>query len=214
MAHPAEGRAPHARKGGIAPTLILPPFGHPPLAPHPAGMECFGIRKALPRGRGDRVPPRKSPFASSPGLPRKAIPARLGLPAEGRAPHAREGRHWLDRGMAPLGPGALVNACGGNGMLGIRTAVPCGRGDRAPPRKSPFASSPGLPRKAIPARLGLPTEGRALHAPSETSPPNALLKEPFECLFPNHTRTNSEPTMKAFFGIDQLPKCGIGRLAH
>jgi len=110
--------------------------------------------------------------------------------------------------------------------LGSRTASQCGRGDRVPPRKPPSALSPGLPRKAIPARLGPPTEGRALHAPSETSrphkaspqratsPPNALLKEPPECLFPNHTRTNWEPKMKAFFGIDQLPKCGIGRLAH
>ena len=36
-----------------------------------------------------RVPPRKPPFASFPGLPRKAILPWMVLPAEGRVPHAR-----------------------------------------------------------------------------------------------------------------------------
>jgi hypothetical protein len=39
---------------------------------YPVGMECHGLRTALPPGRGDRAPPRKTPFAPSPGSPRKA----------------------------------------------------------------------------------------------------------------------------------------------
>ena len=109
--------------------------------------------------------------------------------------------------------------------LGFRTALQCGRGAR-PSEKIGFRVISGLSALVDPCWAGLAAEGRAPHAPSETSrphkaspqratsPPNALLKEPPECLFPNHTRTNWEPKMKAFFGIDQLPKCGIGRLAH
>jgi len=37
--------------------------------------------------------------------------------------------------------------------LGLRTASRCGRGDRAPPKKPPFAPSPAFPRKAIPPGL-------------------------------------------------------------
>jgi hypothetical protein len=53
------------------------------------------LRPALPRGRGDRVPPRKSPFARSAGFRREALLPWMALPAEGRAPHARE------EGIAP-----------------------------------------------------------------------------------------------------------------
>jgi hypothetical protein len=164
--------------------------------------------------RAHRVrPSEKTALRVVPGFSPLGHPRRPSLPRRGglRTPVGETSLLPGDRPIRPPGVPLppMIMLC-----LALRPALPRGRAERVRPRKSPFASSPGLPRKAIPARLGLPPEGRALHAPSETSPPNALLKEPPECLFPNHTRTNCEPTMKAFFGIDQLPKCGIGRLAH
>ena len=158
-------------------------------------------------------------FPARPSRLGLASPRRGGLRTPAMTPLASPEHLPVRSPGVPLPP--MIMLC-----LGLRTASQCGRGDRAPPRKPPSASSPAFPRKAIRAGLPPPAEGRALHAPSETSrphkaspqratsPPNALLKEPPESLFPNHTRTNWEPKMKAFFGIDQLPKCGIGRLAH
>jgi len=87
---PSEGRAPHARDVGITPSEMSPPFGHRSLSNSSAIMTCLGPPPALPPGRGDRAPPRKSPSASAPGFPREAIPARMTNPPEGRAPHARK----------------------------------------------------------------------------------------------------------------------------
>ena len=50
-----------------------PPGVHLP----PVIMICLGLSPASPRGRAERVPPRKAPFASSQGLPRKASPPGL-----------------------------------------------------------------------------------------------------------------------------------------
>jgi hypothetical protein len=68
--HPAEGRAPHARKGGITltPTLLL--LGHRLLVKAPVATQCLAIRPAVPCGRGDRAPPRKPHFAFFPAFPR------------------------------------------------------------------------------------------------------------------------------------------------
>jgi len=120
------------------------------------------MSKALPRGRGDRAPPRKSPSASAPGFPREAILAWI-APAEGRAPHARKESITLTPTLPLLGHRLLGKAPVATQCLAIRPAVPCGRGDRVPPRKSPFASSPALSRKAVSHRLTL-SEGRAPHA--------------------------------------------------
>jgi hypothetical protein len=65
-------------------------------------MQCLAVGTALPPGRGDRAPPRKSSFALFPGSPRKAISPGL-TPPEGRALHAREGMPWLHPGTPPLG---------------------------------------------------------------------------------------------------------------
>jgi hypothetical protein len=43
-----------------------------------------------------------------PGFPRKAIPARMIDPPEGRAPHARKEGSGLSRGMSPLGHRAFL----------------------------------------------------------------------------------------------------------
>jgi len=70
---PPGGAAPHARDDGITPTPMFPPFGHRPVANSSIIATWLGSPPALPPGRGDRAPPRKSPLALSPGLPRKAI---------------------------------------------------------------------------------------------------------------------------------------------
>ena len=67
----------------------IAPLGHRHIINGPAQMTCLGLRMALPRGRTECVPPRKPPPALSPGFPRKAIPAWIADPAEGRALHAR-----------------------------------------------------------------------------------------------------------------------------
>jgi len=67
---PAEGRAPHARKGDLACTGGLPPLGHRPFAYSSLVMPYPGLRTALPHGRTECAPPRKPPFTWSPGLPR------------------------------------------------------------------------------------------------------------------------------------------------
>jgi hypothetical protein len=58
-------------------------FGHHALANEPVTVTCPGLRPARIRGRGDRVPPRKSSLAPSPAFPRKAIPAWMAHPWRG-----------------------------------------------------------------------------------------------------------------------------------
>ena len=81
---PSEGRAPHARNVGITPTETSPLFGHSPVANSPILTTCLGLRPARISGRAELVPPRKSPFALSPGFPREAIRPWLAHPSEGR----------------------------------------------------------------------------------------------------------------------------------
>jgi hypothetical protein len=163
---PAEGRAPHARKESMTPTLTSPRFGHGPFADPGVAMTRPGFGPARICGRTECVPPRKPPSASSRAFPRKAILPWIVHPSEGRAPHARWGG-CLNRAIAPLGHLlfallSVIMTC-----PGLRPALHLGRGDRVPPRKSPFALSPGSPRKAIRPWLAHPSEGRAPHARKE-----------------------------------------------
>jgi hypothetical protein len=91
--------------------------------------------------------------------PRKAFSPSLGHLAEGRAPHARIGRHWLDRGMCPLGHRLIVTHRVEMECLGIRGASQRGRTECVPPRKPPFAPSPGLPPEGLLPSLGPPRGG-------------------------------------------------------
>jgi hypothetical protein len=104
MAHPAEGRAPHARKEGITQTTTLPRFGHGPFADPEVAMTCPGLSPARICGRAERVPPRKSPFARSAGFRREALLPWMALPSEGRAPAARKGRHRGEDNIIPFWP--------------------------------------------------------------------------------------------------------------
>jgi hypothetical protein len=123
---------------------------------------CLALRTASQCGRGDRVPPRKSPSAFSPGFPRKAF--HSGQAPPGGAGSARPGgRLGLHRGMSPLGNRPLANSSTMMTCLGLRTASQCGRGDRAPPRKSPFAPSPAVSPRGHPSRP--PSHTPALKTP-------------------------------------------------
>ena len=155
---PPEGRAPHARKGGITLTPTLPLLGHRLLGKAPVATQCLAIRPAVPCGRGDRAPPRRPPFAPFPGLPPKGSHPGLS-PAEGRAPHARKGGITLTPTLPLLGHRLLGKAPVATQCLAIRPAVPCGRGDRAPPRRPPSVSSPGLPGRGHPSLDGPPRGG-------------------------------------------------------
>ena len=149
---PSVPSLPSPRRGGLRTPVRMTraslrrgPVRPPALRLPPMIILCLALRPALPCGRGDRAPPRKPPLASSPALPRKAILARTVHPWRGglRTP-VRMTRASLRHG--PVRPPALrlppmIMLC-----LALRPALPCGRGDRAPPRKTPLALSPGFPR--------------------------------------------------------------------
>ena len=103
---------------------------------HPLGL---AIRTYRPR------PSERIAFRPPRIVPRQAILVRRTSCVEGRAPHARTEKNGLHPSMSPLGHRAfdcpfMITLC-----VALRTASQCGRGDRVPPRKSPFASSPGFP---------------------------------------------------------------------
>jgi len=131
-----------------------PPPGDRPIGPPgarlpPMIMLCLGLPPALQRGRTECVPPRKPSFAPFPGLPPLGHASLDGPPAEGRALHARDDRITPTQMFPPFGHRPVANSSIIATWLGSPPALPPGRGDRAPPRKSPLALSPGLPRKAI-----------------------------------------------------------------
>jgi hypothetical protein len=155
------------------------PLGHRPVVIGPGG-------KGMPRhsyGRTVRTrrprPSEKTTFHAIPGLAKQASLSPLGRSAEGRlctpAMRAPASPRHIPLGLARSATHRVGMKC-----LGIRTALPGGRTECVPPRKSPFALSPGSPRKAIPARITNPAEGRALHARKEclgsapASPPTGL----------------------------------------
>jgi len=134
-----------ARKGDSVPYGAISALGKWLLvSPYPL-MRSLGILWALQSGRTGRAPPRESPFAPSPGLPPQGHLALDGPPRGGAGSARPRGRLGLHRGMSPLGNRPLANSSTMMTCLGLRTASQCGRGDRAPPRKPPFASSPGFP---------------------------------------------------------------------
>jgi hypothetical protein len=147
------------------------------------------MRRADPLGRAERIPPQNSLLAPSPALPRKATPpwlAPLGGAGSAR-PHgnalaspwhvparssvlanpprrgglrtpATTAQRQLRRCL-PLATGSSSTHVVEMKCLGLRTALPPGRGDRAPPRKSLLALSPGFPRQAISPRSVHPPGG-------------------------------------------------------
>jgi len=155
--HPLEGRAPHAGSDGIGLAGACP-IWPPGVRFPPMIMLCLGMSKALPRGRGDRAPPRKSPSASAPGFPREAILAWI-APAEGRAPHARKRSHHANRNIATFWPRPFADPRVTMRCPGLLPARIFARAERIPPRKPASALSPGFPRKATHFALGTPWRG-------------------------------------------------------
>jgi len=137
----------------------ISPFGRVPSLTHVVEMECLGASSALQCGRGDRAPPRKPTSMLSPGFPRKVSQPRLPPRRGGLRTPAKEGiaasttLPLLGHRLLRLPP--MIMLC-----LGSLPARISGRGDRAPPRKSPFALSPGLPPQG-PLSLDSPPRGGA-----------------------------------------------------
>jgi hypothetical protein len=93
-------------------------------------------------------------------LVRVPVSRRGGLRTPAMAPS-------LHRGMSPVGHRVIGNHPVGMKSLGLRTALPPGRGDRAPPRKPPLTLSPGSP--ARPSCPGWPSPRRGgLRTPAIT----------------------------------------------
>jgi hypothetical protein len=105
------------------------------VSPYPL-MRSLGILWALQSGRTGRAPPRESPFGHPGSYPVRQslfgeLPAwRGGL----RTPASETSLSPGDRPIRPPGVPLprMIMLC-----TGLRPAVLCGRGDRAPPRKPP-----------------------------------------------------------------------------
>jgi hypothetical protein len=106
-------------------------------------------------------PSEKIAFRVIPGFSPQGHLALDGPPGGGAGSARPRVRFGLDPGMSPLGNRPF--ACPSMIMLcrGLRPARTCGRGDRVPSRKSPFAPSPG------PSPLGHPSRPPSPHPPSK-----------------------------------------------
>ena len=101
MVHPAEGRAPHARGKGIGSTRACPRGRPGPVRPYRENGipgHTFGHTIRTHRVR----PSEKTALPLISGFSPQAL-SPWPAPLEGRARHARIGRHRLDRGMCPVG---------------------------------------------------------------------------------------------------------------
>jgi hypothetical protein len=144
-------------------------------------MQSLAVSTALQCGRGDRAPPRKQPLAPSPGMSPLGD-LTLARPLEGRAPHARNVGITPTELPSPSGHRPLANSSAIMTRSGLRPARIRGRGDRAPPTKSPLALSPGFPRKALTPWLSHPL------GPVSTSLPSG----------PPHPKPSPPPRKKIF----------------
>jgi len=160
-----------ARKASRQPQHC-PLLGHRLIVNAPVGMRCLGLSPALHRGRGDRVPPRKTPLASS----RSPLPQ--GHPSSDSPPRGGEGSArplaglCFLRKIAPLGHQPFARPSVIMTSPGLRPARICGRGDRVPPRKSPFASSPAPTPLGHPPPIVHPRGGAGSARPRGRHPPH------------------------------------------
>jgi len=142
---------------------MSPLFGRDPLANPSVRVTRPGLRPALQRGRGDRVPPRNTPFALSTAFPRKASSPRS-APRGGAGSARPQMRPRLHRKTAPLGHRAFIcprwlcyaPACSRPVFADARSASL---------RENRLSRHPRVcPRRAFSPSLGHLAEGRALHA--------------------------------------------------
>jgi hypothetical protein len=167
---PAEGRAPHAREDdtGLTEACVLLATGS--WSTHRLQMECLGIRGASQFGRTECVPPRKPPFAPSPGFPSEATSLWIASPGGAGSARPRE-RYWLHPGISPPGCRAIVNGCGGNEMSRSTCSLATRTHRVRPSEKTAFRVIPGFApggpsrlRLAISRRGGLRTPAREARA--------------------------------------------------
>jgi len=116
MAPPRRGGLRTPAREGVRPARTLPPLDHRLIVNVPVRMQCLGLSPALPGGRTECVPPRKRPFASSRAFSQQGHLTLDSPPAEGRAPHAREGRLHAKHNITPLWPPAHPQATRGSEM--------------------------------------------------------------------------------------------------
>jgi hypothetical protein len=129
------------------------------VTPYPGSGSRPATRARRPR------PSEKTALRVIPGLSPQGH-LILARPPEGQALHARKRKLELDRDISPFGRGLSLAHVVEMQCLGPSSALPPGRGDRAPPRKPLSALSPGFPRKATspwlaPRRGGLRTPEKA-----------------------------------------------------
>ena len=96
-----------ARKASRQPQHY-PLLGHRLIVNAPVGMRCLGLSPALACGRGDRVPPRKTPLASSRGPPPQGHPSSDSPPRGGAGSARPLAALCFLRKIAPLGHQAFV----------------------------------------------------------------------------------------------------------
>ena len=145
-AHPLGGAGsarPRGRRNANRNALSLrPPASRLPVDRHTIPRPASGLATRARRPRPSEKIALRVVFAPSP----------LGaghcdwFPPGGAGSARPRGWLGLDRGICPLGRRLIIIAPMGTQCLGIRPAVPPGRGDRAPPRKPPLALPPGFPR--------------------------------------------------------------------
>jgi hypothetical protein len=107
------------------------------------------------------------PPPSPEDLPSKTIFLAPDQFSEGRTRHAPEEGATPTTTLPPFGHGPLADPGVTMTCPGLRRALFCGRAERIPPRKPPFASSRAFPRKAILPWMAHLAEGRAPHARKE-----------------------------------------------
>ena len=136
-----------ARYVGIAPYRGISPLK--PLVP------LVGVPVSR---RGGLCTPAMSELASPGHVP--ARPPHLGLPPwrGGLRTPATTAQRQLQRWL-PLATGSWSTHVVEMKCLGASSALPCGRGDRAPPRKPPIGPSPGLPPQGQPSSDSPPPGG-------------------------------------------------------
>ena len=169
---PAEGRAAHAREGGIAFTDPYHRYAIGPSSSDRVGKECLGIRMAVPSGRGDRAPPREPPLHIIPGFSPKGLSPRL-APRGGAGSARPRGRRGVDRGMCPVGHGPLASSSGGRRTLGHSDGGATRAHRVHPSEKDPhIAMLPGWRANPCNWLLAPQAEGRALQARYRTLAPD------------------------------------------
>jgi hypothetical protein len=165
LSHPSLDSLP--RRGGLRTPAMreLTSPEHVPSRPPgvhlpPVIMICPGLRMALPRGRTECVPPRKTPLASSPG-PSPLGKPRWGGPPRGGAGSARpQGRHSAAPKVASFWPPAHRKRTGENVMPRLESGLATRTHGVRPSEKTTLRVSPGssplgrLPLARLPGGAG------------------------------------------------------------